>query len=117
MVINKRQLVLTETESVTTHAKRFDGRDPSPETTTTSKTTILSTESEGLTDATNQLAICEKDCCEPNFVFYKETTDDGRKISTGTSTTTEKVANSEDYKIVTKTITLMENEDSDSAPG
>lgn len=117
MGINKRQLVLTETESVTTHAKRFDGRAPGPETTTTSKTTILSSESEGLTDATNQLAKCEKDCYEPNYVFHIETADDGRKISTGTSTTTEKVANSEDYKIVTKTTTLMENEDGDSNPG
>jgi hypothetical protein len=70
--VNKKELVLIETESVTTHAKEFDGRAPHPETTTTSKTTILTTEAGQLDDVHTHLEECEAGCKLPKYLYDKK---------------------------------------------
>lgn len=115
------EVVVTETNTITIHAKRLDGRAPRPETTTTSKTRTLTTESEELGDVINYLPaseefddvrkhlhVCKGECNEPEFVFDEKPASDDRKILTGTSTKLEPIdGKDEDYRTVTRTITLM----------
>jgi hypothetical protein len=99
-------VVVLETTTSTVMAKEHDGR-PRPETTTLSETRILPTENEYQMDFEGHLADCQKGCNSQHHVFDEQRDDGERKVSTGTSTSIERDPNTNDLRVITRTITLM----------
>ncbi len=105
-----KEVVVSEVQAITTMAKEGDGR-PRPETKVTSQTRVLHQGSAELTTFEELLAECESECDHSqHFVFEDNTTADGKPIKTGTTTTVDLGVNIEDFRMETRTITLMAKE-------